>query len=177
VDVVFGTLAITPERAKAVSFTRPYIYNSQWVITRKDSSINDFEDIEGKIIGTVKGTTPEINLMSIVEEWENSPELISYNSNADVLMALRQGKVDAIAEAEIWFKSQIDQTFPDQFKLVDRPFYKEFCGAAVRPTDQQLLNFLNTALWNMIVLTDEMNEINEKYYGIPIDIQVKWGLN
>jgi polar amino acid transport system substrate-binding protein len=177
VDVVFGSLAITPKRAAAVAFTRPYIYNSQWIITKKDSGIENFEDIAGKKIGTVTGTTPEINIMKTVGDWENKPEIVSYTSNADALMALRQGKVDALAEAKIWFESQINSIFPDQYKLVGPAFYKELCGAAVRREDQEFLNWLNTALWTMTVLTQDMNDLNKKYYGIPLDDEVYWGLN
>jgi len=177
VDVVFGSLAITPKRAAAVAFSRPYIGNSQWIITKKDSGIDDFEDIAGKKIATIRGTTPEINLMEIVESWEDKPEIISYASNADALMALRQGKVDALAEAKIWFESQVNSKFPDQYKLVGPAFYKELCGAAVRRGDQEFLNWLNTALWTMTVLTQEMNDLNKKYYGISLDDEVYWGLN
>ena len=177
VDVVFGSLAITPKRAAAVAFTRPYIYNSQWIITKKDSGIENFEDIAGKKIATVRGTTPEINIMKIVEGWENKAEIVSYTSNADALMALRQGKVDALAEAKIWFESQINSKFPDQYKLVGPAFYKELCGAAVRRGDQEFLNWLNTALWTMTVLTQDMNDLNKKYFGIPLDDEVYWGLN
>jgi len=177
VDVVFGSLAITPKRAAAVAFSRPYIGNSQWIITKKDSGIDDFEDIAGKKIATIRGTTPEINLMEIVESWEDKPEIISYASNADALMALRQGKVDALAEAKIWFESQVNSKFPDQYKLVGPAFYKELCGAAVRRGDQEFLNWLNTALWTMTVLTQEMNNLNKKYYGVSLDDEVYWGLN
>ena len=177
VDVVFGSLAITPKRAAAVAFSRPYIGNSQWIITKKDSGIDDFEDIAGKKIATIRGTTPEINLMEIVESWEDKPEIISYASNADALMALRQGKVDALAEAKIWFESQVNSKFPDQYKLVGPAFYKELCGAAVRKGDQEFLNWLNTALWTMTVLTQEMNNLNKKYYGVSLDDEVYWGLN
>ncbi len=177
VDVVFGSLAITPKRAAAVAFSRPYIGNSQWIITKKDSVIDDFEDIAGKKIATIRGTTPEINLMEIVESWEDKPEIISYTSNADALMALRQGKTDALAEAKIWFESQVDSKFPDQFKLVGPAFYKELCGAAVRRGDQEFLNWLNTALWTMTVLTQEMNNLNKKYYDSSLDDEVYWGLN
>lgn len=177
VDVVFGSLAITPKRAAAVDFSRPYIGNSQWIITKKDSGIDDFEDIAGKKIATIRGTTPEINLMEIVESWEDKPEIISYASNADALMALRQGKADALAEAKIWFESQVNFKFPDQFKLVGPAFYKELCGAAVRRGDQEFLNWLNTALWTMTVLTQEMNNLNKKYYDSSLDDEVYWGLN
>ena len=177
VDVVFGSLAITPKRAVAVAFSRPYIGNSQWIITKQDSGIDEFDDIAGKKIATIRGTTPESNLMEIVEKWENAPEIISYASNADALLALRQGKADALAEAKIWFESQVNANFPDQFKIVGPAFYKEFCGAAVRRDDQEFLNWLNTALWTMTVLTQEMNNLNKKYYGISLDEEVFWGLN
>lgn len=53
-DVIFGGLTITPKRAAAVAYTRPYIANSQWVFTKKDSGIENFEDITGKKIATVQ---------------------------------------------------------------------------------------------------------------------------
>jgi len=177
VDVVFGSLAITPKRAAAVAFSRPYIGNSQWIITKKDSGIDEFDDIAGKKIATIRGTTPESNLMEIIESWEDKPEIISFASNADALMALRQGKADALAEAKIWFESQVNENFPDQFKIVGPAFYKELCGAAVRRGDQEFLNWLNTALWTMTVLTQEMNNLNKKYYGISLDDEVFWGLD
>jgi len=176
VDVAISSLSITPARALAVSFTRPYYGDTSWIITKKDSVINNFEDIAGKKIGTIKGTTPEISIMEVVKNWENKPEFVAYSSNADALMALRQGKVDALAEAKVWF-GQINSMFPDQYKLVGPPFYKELCGAAVRREDQEFLNWLNTALWTMTVLTQDMNDLNKKYFGIPLDDEVYWGLN
>jgi len=71
----------------------------------------------------------------------------------------------------------VNSKFPGQYKLVGPAFYKELCGAAVRRGDQEFLNWLNTALWTMTVLTQEMNNLNKKYYGISLDDEVYWGLN
>jgi polar amino acid transport system substrate-binding protein len=177
VDITFSGLAITPARALAVSYARPYISNTAWIITKKDSVINNFEDIAGKKVGVVKGSTPEINLMEIVKNWENKPEIISYSSDADVLMVLSQGKVDALANTKIVFEKQFNAIFPDQYKIVGPAFFKEFCAPAVRKGDKELLEWLNTALWAMIVLTPDMNNLNKKYYGIPLEEEVYWGLN
>jgi len=177
VDVIFGGLAITPARAIAVEFTRPYLGNSQWIIVEKDSDIKYFKDIAGKKISVIKGGTPEINLGEFVKEWENKPEIISFTTNADALMALKLGKVDALADAKIFFESQIEANFPGQYKLVAPPFYLELCSGAVRKGDQEFLNWLNTALWTMTVLTQDMNDLNKKYYGVPLDDEVYWGLN
>jgi len=175
VDITFAALAITPERAKAVAFARPYMSNSQTILTKEDSDIKEFEDIAGKRIGTVRGTTPESNLMDMTEDWDNPPRYTSYDSNADQLLALRQGKVDAIAEASIFFNRAMEKN-PGAYRKVGPPFYEELCAPAVRPDDHELLNYLNTILWQMIVLSDEMNEINEKYYAAPLDEKVYYGL-
>ena len=113
--------------------------------------------------------------MDTTEDWENPPRYTSYDSNADQLLALRQGKVDAIAEASIFFNRAMEKN-PGAYRKVGPPFYEELCAPAVRPDDHELLNYLNTILWHMIVLYDEMNEINEKYYAAPLDEKVYYGL-
>lgn len=175
VDISFSALAITPERAKAVAFARPYMHNSQTILTKKGSDIKEFEDIAGKKIGTVRGTTPEGNLMEMTEDWENPPSYTSYDSNADQLLALRQGKVDAIAEANIFFNRVMDKN-PGAYRKVGPPFYQELCAPALRKSNEELQDYLNTILWKMIVLTDEMNEINKKYYHAPLREKVYYGV-
>lgn len=45
-DGIFGSMAITEERLKAVEFTDPYYYSGAQLIVRKDSSIKGPEDLQ-----------------------------------------------------------------------------------------------------------------------------------
>lgn len=48
VDVVIAGMTETPERKKAVSFTKPYFKAKQVIITKKGKDIKDFKELSGK---------------------------------------------------------------------------------------------------------------------------------
>ena len=156
VDVCIAGLTITPERAKVVHFSIPMERGAMVAMVLSKSAIKQFSDLKGKTAGTVRGTTPEIGYLEFYEKWKKenpSTKYISYDSNADQLLALKQGKVDAICENDIWFNDVIEKN-PGQFKMVGPPYYYEWCGLAVRKGDQIWLNWINTWLWDLMVRGD-----------------------
>ena len=169
VDVSISALTITPERAKVVNFASYPTYRSgMYILTKANrDDINSLFDCKGKTIGTVRGTTPEIAFLEYFKKFKKedpNSKYISYDSNADQLLALRQGKVDAIAENILWF-NEIMKKFPDQFKMVGPPFYQEWCTMAVRRGDLDWLHWINTWLWDLHV-RGVIKELHEKW-GIP----------
>lgn len=153
VDVSISALTITPERAKVVAFSIPMERGAMVVMVAKDSNIQTFSDCKGKTMGTVRGTTPEIGYLEYYAKWkkeDSNTKYISFDSNADQLLALRQGKVDAICENDIWF-NDVMKKFPGKFRMVGPPYYYEWCGLAVRRGDQDWLNWINTWLWDLMV--------------------------
>jgi len=156
VDVSIAALTITPERAKVVHFSIPMERGAMVAMVPEKSSIKEFSDLKGKTMGTVRGTTPEIGYLDFYEKWKNedaNTKYISYDSNADQLLALKQGKVDAICENDIWFNDVMSKN-PGQFRTVGPPYYYEWCGLAVRKGDLIWLQWINTWLWDLMVRGD-----------------------
>jgi len=169
VDVSISALTITPERAKVVNFASYPTYRSgMFILTLKDrDDINSLFDCKGKTVGTVRGTTPEIAFLEYFEKFKKedpNSKYISYDSNADQLLALRQGKVDAIAENILWF-NEIMKKFPGKFKMVGPSYYSEWCTMAVRQGDLNWLHWINTWLWDLHV-RGVIKQLHEKW-GIP----------
>jgi polar amino acid transport system substrate-binding protein len=148
IDVSSAGLTITSERAKAVHFTMPDRRGAMFVLAPKDSPINTLDDCKDYKIGTVRGTTPEIYFLNYFKDKGIKIDYISYDSNADQILALNQGKVDAIAETDIWF-GEVMNKFPDKFKLVKPGYFNEWTGLEVRHGDFTWLHWVNTWLWNM----------------------------
>ncbi len=167
VDVSISALTITPERAKVVAFSIPMERGAMVAFVPNDSDIQEFSDLKGKTTGTVRGTTPEIGYLEFYEKWkaeDPKTEYISYDSNTDQLLALRQGKVDAIGENDIWF-NDVMKKFPGEFRIVGPPYYYEWCGLAVRRDDHIWLQWINTWLWDLMV-RGELEKIYAKS-GFP----------
>src|SRR5690606_20099735 len=82
---------------RSVAFTQPYIVHTVVVLTRKDTGISSFEDLKGRTVGGVTGTTPALALEKHVKEW-NDPKakFLTYGNEAESFLALNQGKIDAL---------------------------------------------------------------------------------
>lgn len=59
VDLMIANLINTPERAKRVDFSMPYLSSYLSVLTRKEDKITKLSDLQGKNLLFIKGTTTE----------------------------------------------------------------------------------------------------------------------
>ena len=57
IDMIASGMDATPERQKQVSFTDPYFHDGYSVVVRKDNTtINGFDDLKGRTVGSQVGT-------------------------------------------------------------------------------------------------------------------------
>jgi polar amino acid transport system substrate-binding protein len=95
-DFDINQISITPQREKAVDFSRPYYTAPQAVVAPKNSEFANaqtFAELEGATIGVQIGTT---SLDAVRESVQPSDEPKVFNDSNDVITALKQGQVDAV---------------------------------------------------------------------------------
>ena len=94
VDVGFGAITITEERAKSVNFTTSYSTGIQSIIVKEDSPITSVEDLEAKgiKIGVQQDTTGDIYATDQFGE----DHMARFNKGADAVQALITGKVNCV---------------------------------------------------------------------------------
>lgn len=120
VDCIFADLYVTPEREKEIQFSEP-TYISQVGIMVRDTSAPEYSslsDFSGKRIGAVTGAIQG----PMVEKQIPSAEISYFNNHADLLNALKQGKIDGYADSDLMIRYQMiynpDLTYLDE-KLAD----------------------------------------------------------
>ncbi len=57
IDCIWNGFTMTPEREKALCFTKPYLDNAQVVIVRSDSGYKTLADLAGKTVGLQAGSS------------------------------------------------------------------------------------------------------------------------
>ena len=92
VDVVIRTMSITPERAKTVDFSTPYLTSRVRVLVPQDRGVDDINQLSGKTVCIVDGT----NLTQIARTFTPHSEILRTRSWSDCLMATQQFQADAI---------------------------------------------------------------------------------
>jgi polar amino acid transport system substrate-binding protein len=95
-DFDINQISIKPERAKNVDFSEPYYDVNQALVALKGSSLanaKSIADVKDAKLGAQIGTT---SLTYIQDEIEPSKEPSVYNTNNDVISALKAKQIDGI---------------------------------------------------------------------------------
>ena len=96
-DFDLNQISITPVREKAVDFSAPYYTADQAIVALKDSDAakaTTLADLEDAKIGVQIGTTSQEAVEDVIDP---STEVQVFNNSNDVVTALKNGQVEAIA--------------------------------------------------------------------------------
>ncbi|MBU1249140.1 MAG: transporter substrate-binding domain-containing protein, partial [Proteobacteria bacterium] len=89
VDLLAATMTHKFERDEKIDFSITYFMDGQKLLVKADSGIMSTDDLAGKKVGTVKGSTSEKN----IAEAQPDANVISFDEYPQAFLALKQGKV------------------------------------------------------------------------------------
>lgn len=139
-DMGLAGMTVTDERKQSVNFSDTYATGIQVVIVTEDSDIASVDDLEGKKIGVQLSTTGDIYASD--DYGEDFVE--QYNKGADAVMALKQGKVDAVIIDNEPAKSFVAAN--EGLKILDTEYVTEDYAACINKENAELLDAVNGAL-------------------------------
>jgi len=152
---------VTNERLQNQSFTQPYYDSAGSVVGREASTVASLDDLKGKVIGVVAGTTGEA--------WANEnkdklgiADITSYNAQQDLLLDVQNGRIEGGAGELAGFQYAMTKT-PGLKILVRIPTGERFAMMARK--DHPLLAEANEAISAM--KTDgTLAAIHNKWFGV-----------
>jgi glutamate transport system substrate-binding protein len=146
VDLIVATYSITDARKQRVGFAGPYLIAGQSLLVKKsDNSISGTENLAGKKVCTVRGSTPLERIKTAAPQADLS---LLFDAYADCVEALKDGRIDAVTtDDQILLGYAADN--PDQLKVVGRPFSTENYGIGVKKDDTAFRGFVNDQLQKM----------------------------
>lgn len=163
-DVGIASTSDTLERAKTIGFSIPYFAFTFNVLTREGLGIETYEDLAGKRVGSVAGVYEAIRLEDSVNEW-NDPDgsFRSYQSQADVFLALSQGQIDATVVTSTVASAIVQEgNFPDLVMTGEAPYDIDYVALIALRQEQGLLNYLDLFV-NQQVRTGRYQELYNKW--------------
>lgn len=177
VDIILANFTVTDERKEAVDFALPYMKVALGVVSPDDALITDADQLEGKDIIVVKGTTAE----AYFSETYPDLNLVKYDEYQEAYDALLDGRGDAFAtdntEALAW--SNQNKGFTTGIESIGNI---DTIAPAVQKGNTELLNWINDEIKS---LADEEFFLNDykktllPVYGDSVDpeeIVVEGGL-
>jgi glutamate transport system substrate-binding protein len=142
VDIVVATYTINDERKQVVDFAGPYFEAHQMImVLEENTDINGPDDLAGKTVCSVEGSTPLENIRTNYPDAEVLPAA----AYSDCLEPLRNGQAAAMTTDNVILGGFIDQN-PGEFKLVGEPFTDEPYGIGLMKGDDDFRDFINDVL-------------------------------
>jgi len=143
VDIVVATYTINDKRKQVVDFAGPYYVARQDILVKKDdNTIKAVQDLNGKKVCTVQGSTSLTNLQAQAPQADVSTLFDKYGLCVE---ALNDGRVQAVTTDNAILAGFVEQA-SDKYKLVGAPFTDEPYGIGLKKGDNTLQAFLNTQL-------------------------------
>ncbi|HZY16953.1 MAG TPA: transporter substrate-binding domain-containing protein [Ramlibacter sp.] len=155
VDLLIASLAITPERAKQVQFSKPYSAATIVLYGSKKAAIKAAGDLKPFRVGVARASTQDVALTAVAPQ---GTEIRRFDDDASAMQALISGQVDAIGcsttvAAQIAKRVPAD-TFEQKFVLRQQEM-----AVAMRPGQEALLKSVN----DFVAKNTANGELNKLY--------------
>jgi len=157
IDLIIGSMAITPDREKQALFSTPY-YESGAQIFAKNAEQDIW--VPGFQIGVTLGTTYEA---AIREKLPNA-EIRTYKGDTEILQDIQAERLDAIVTDRLVGGYMI-RNFGVDLSPIGEPLFLEKIGIPARPNEKILIGKINTALTSLRT-SPIYDELVEKYFGL-----------
>jgi len=155
-DIVISGLEITPDRARVISFSRPYyVTYEQLAVRAGESRIRSIDDCRGWQVGTLKASLAQRML-----EARGDLRVVSYDGQINAYEDLLNGRLDAVLMDHIIALYNVAPA--PGLKMVGSPVGRLEYGIGIRRRDEALLADINRALTQMIA-TGELRRILQNW--------------
>lgn len=145
VDMIFATYSITDTRKETVDFAGPYFVAGQDLLVPADSDISGPEDLEGKNLCSVTGST---SATKIKEEYPGV-NLVEQPGYAECVSVMASGAIDAVTTDDIILAGLAANAESGDFKVVGNTFSEERYGVGLTK-GSELCEDVNAAIEKMI---------------------------
>lgn len=157
VDLLVASLAVTPERAKQVQFSRPYSAATIVLYAPKKLAIKSAADLKGLRVAVARASTQDTALTAIAPA---GTEIRRFDDDASAMQALLSGQVDAIG-CSTTVAAQIAKRAGDGYenKFILK---QQFMAVAMRQNQPELLKAVNEFVARNIA-NGELNTLYRKW--------------
>src|SRR5262245_28966636 len=162
VDILFATMAMLPERAKAVQFSKPYGANIITVIAPKDVEIKSPADMGKYVIGVARGSVQDSDVTKAAPA---GTTIRRFDGDAPTMQALLSGQVQIVG-GNIFYVPRLNESKPGVYEN-KLEFTKLYNGACTRLGEKEINAFANDFI-DRIRSNGELAKIYPKWMKNPM---------
>ena len=159
VDILFATMAMLPDRAKAVQFSKPYVANSIVLVAAKTTEIKTNADMGKYVIGVPRSSSQDTDVTKAAPA---GTVVRRFDGDAATIQALVSGQVQAVG-GNVFYAQRLNQAKPNTYEN-KLEFTKLYNGACTRLGEKDINATVNTFI-DQIKANGELAKIQQKWMG------------
>jgi ABC-type amino acid transport substrate-binding protein len=161
IDIECGSTTYTRGRDETVDFSINFFFTGDQLLVKKGSGIRGVEDLAGKRVGVLRGSTGEKNLRTV----QPKANVVVFQDNAAVFLALEQGRIVAYANDGILLAGLAAKARnPKDYEVVGNFFSKEPYSCMIPENDSKWRDFVNHTFMELID-NGKYFELYDKWFG------------
>lgn len=168
IDCIWNGFTITPERAKMINFTKPYLKNAQVLVVREDSPVKTLKDLKGKTVGLQAGSSAANALEDAADFRASLKGVVEFKDNLLALMDLEARGVEAVVMDLMVANDNINRS-GKAYRILSEDLAAEEYGIGFRKQDAALRNEVQRILEEMAA-DGTIAGIAKKWFGADISI-------
>jgi polar amino acid transport system substrate-binding protein len=168
IDCIWNGFTITPEREKAMAFTKPYLKNAQVVVVKKGSGYASLASLKGKKVGLQAGSSASDALEAAKDFRASLKQVIEFKDNLTALMDLEAKGVDAVVMDLIVANDNIKRS-GKAYAILPESLAPENYGVGFRKGDLALRDAIQATLEAM-AKDGTIAKITTKWFGSDISV-------
>ena len=163
VDVLFATMAMFPDRAKAVQFSKPYVANIILLIAPKSIDIKTNADMARlKGIGVARAAAQDTQVTKNAPPGTN---ILRFDGDAASIQALVSGQVEGLG-GNMFYMDRLEEARPGYWENKIE-FQRIYNGACTRLGEKEMNASVNAFL-DQIKGNGELAKAHEKWMKRPL---------
>lgn len=162
VDVLFATMAMNPERAKAVQFSKPYVANMIVLVAPKTLEVKTNEDMGKLTIAVPRASTQDTQVTKNAPAGTN---ILRLDGDAAAIQAVVSGQAQA-AGGNMFYIDRLNAAKPGIYEN-KLEFTRIYNGACTRLGEKDMNASINSFI-DQIKANGELAKIHEKWMKLPL---------
>ena len=162
VDLLFATMAMFPDRAKAVQFSKPYVANIIMLLAPKDVVVKTNEDMGKLTIAVARAAAQDTQVTKNAPAGTN---ILRLDGDAASIQAVVSGQANAVG-GNMFYIDRLNEAKPGVFEQ-KLEFQRIYNGACTRLGEKEINASINTFI-DQIKGNGELAKAHEKWMKLPL---------
>lgn len=168
IDAIWNGYTKTAARAKQVAFSDTYHQATQVLVTLKKNNINEFSDMQGKVLGDQTSSSGDETFNEhpkVLKQYVKDQKVIGYDTFDKAFTDLNAGRIDGLLIDEDYARYYVaHQANPKNYTVTVGGFAVDQTAVGFRKSDVKLRQAVNDTL-TKFKKDGRMTQIEKKWFS------------